>query len=176
MFLLTALLLPATATAPPPGFDVSYELSIQVDDDVCSVSGICSCTASWTGRGRLTHTQPGRETFTGAWVKQQSSCHPVFDGWAPPEGEAYHTLEFRADPHFAGGVVRGPIRGWVVHTRGSDWAPRGAGTPQHSRQAGQLWLRRAADARERTTRLSRTSTAQVHGALVTVQEIARLQP
>lgn len=167
--MLILLAWPALGYLPPRIFHVDYELTVLVDDAVCEHAGVCSCAARWEGWGQMTHAGDDWVTFTGTWSLEQSTCHPVYESWAPAAGKAYHTLRYAPNGVGAQGM-RGAMRGWMVHARGNDWAPRPPGTPWRSAQRGQLWLEQPWGTSEGELKLGRTTLLTLFGVNHTVKE------
>lgn len=132
--LITLLSFAALAEEPGPfaevsSFEGSYTLTIDMPaaaDSVCSVTGYCDCSSTYTAQGKKVGETPDSVTFQGSWKLGDSDCHALFKGllWAGPE--AYHTVKLADD-----GITE-----WVAHRDKENTTK----VTEGSKAAGQFWI------------------------------------
>lgn len=104
------LLALALAHAAPEGVRITYTARFDLNatgDQLCAITKLCDCTATWTGEGSAPVVDGSRVTWKGTWALSQSSCHDSFLIWTPADGTAWHTLRLSADG--------ARVDEWVVH-------------------------------------------------------------
>ncbi len=87
----------------------------------CSLTGICDCSAVYTGTGDYVAREGNAVGFQGTWARTSTDCAAVvlveYDNsvWEANNGSAFHTF------HFAPGGT--PLQTWVAHANAADFEP-----------------------------------------------------
>jgi len=110
---------------------VHYTARFDLDsmgDQLCGVTGLCDCTATYLGSGKLLEKTGQRLTYLGQWTLKESDCASHLLTWVPSEGAAHHTLLWDATGQ--------KVTEWVVHQQAADHKR----FADNIKQRGQFWL------------------------------------
>jgi len=132
LFLLSLLTTtPHAWAAPPQSIEVDYTLKYDLDatgDQLCPITQICDCSASYKGTGKQVEVEGNRFTFEGTWTVRKSDCDDNLSIWVPADGKAFHTVRRDAE-----GKV---LLEWLTHQSRSQTTRLQSGM----KAAGQYWV------------------------------------